>query len=225
MFCTFVSLFSSLQEDNLHAIYVNEFRYKRTWWWSDQTLAIFFNMTSQNTELSCHVRKADWTLSKQVGEYVWSTGGCEAGRVPRALCEIGDVPLGPVQPDFTVRFPEVSELNIPSHHFVCPAQHFTHSFLACDVKSACAVRSFSEACSAALTPLPPSFACTDGAGDVPYTLVCDHRPDCGDDSDETFCRFPPCHGSSLNCGGSQVVFTVWGPQDTIYTDLASRFFT
>ena len=197
-----------VQEHNLHAIYVNEFRYKRTWWWSDQTLAIFFNMTSQNTELSCHVRKADWTLSKQVGEYVWSTGGCEAGRVPRALCEIGDVPLGPVRPDFTVRFPEVSELNIPSDHFVCPALHFTHSFLACDVKSACAVRSFSEACSAAMTLLPPSFACTDGAGDVPYTLVCDHRPDCGDDSDETFCRFPPCHGSSFNCGGSQVVFTV-----------------
>nr|KAG5699356.1 hypothetical protein BaRGS_008264 [Batillaria attramentaria] len=27
---------------------------------------------------------------------------------------------------------------------------------------------------------------------VPYTLVCDHRSDCNDDSDEDFCVFPPC---------------------------------
>ncbi|KAL8601648.1 hypothetical protein ACOMHN_003914 [Nucella lapillus] len=37
---------------------------------------------------------------------------------------------------------------------------------------------------------PPSFHCTSDKQRVSYTLVCDHRPDCSDASDERFCVFP-----------------------------------
>lgn len=36
---------------------------------------------------------------------------------------------------------------------------------------------------------------------VPYTLVCDFRPDCCDGSDEDFCQFSPCDGrTEIKCG-------------------------
>nr|KAG5710982.1 hypothetical protein BaRGS_013716 [Batillaria attramentaria] len=39
---------------------------------------------------------------------------------------------------------------------------------------------------------------------VPYTLVCDHRSDCKDDSDEDFCVFPPCDPFlQYHCGDKQ----------------------
>ena len=73
----------------------------------------------------------------------------------------------------------------------CPLGHTARDFLACDIRSKCWSRDATE-CRAPLTPLPPSFTCTNGVERVPYTLVCDIRPDCSDDSDETFCVYPPC---------------------------------
>ena len=40
---------------------------------------------------------------------------------------------------------------------------------------------------------PPSFQCQSETQRVPYSLVCDHRQDCLDGSDETFCTFLPCY--------------------------------
>ena len=73
----------------------------------------------------------------------------------------------------------------------CPLGHSARDFLACDFKSSCWSRDI-KTCLAPLTPLPPSFTCTNGVEHVPYTLVCDVRPDCSDDSDEKFCVYPPC---------------------------------
>nr|KAG5693055.1 hypothetical protein BaRGS_028815 [Batillaria attramentaria] len=62
----------------------------------------------------------------------------------------------------------------------------------------------SSACPAPLTSLPPSFTCASGGGRVPYSLVCDHRQDCQDGSDEELCVFPTCTGSTpLQCGDQQ----------------------
>ncbi|XP_070206294.1 G-protein coupled receptor GRL101-like [Littorina saxatilis] len=42
-----------------------------------------------------------------------------------------------------------------------------------------------------------------GSQRVPYSLVCDHRQQCADSSDETFCVFAPCSGSDpLQCATS-----------------------
>ena len=93
-------------------------------------------------------------------------------------------------------------------HVTCPSGHVTLKLLACDVQSACWARfmdSQASSCDAALTPLPPSFTCTNGVERVPYTLVCDHRPDCSDNSDENFCVFPSCRLlGRLQCTNKQV---------------------
>ena len=92
----------------------------------------------------------------------------------------------------------------------CPNNSTTHPFLACDVKSACwgQFRRALFSCKAPLTPLPPMMTCSNGVQYVPYTLVCDHRPDCSDNSDEDFCVFPDCEattGEQVDCGNKQVV--------------------
>ena len=104
---------------------------------------------------------------------------------------------------------------------VCPYQHVTHSFLACDERSACwaqGVVSFSSeratwdlpsplSCPVpGMTSLPPSYACVTGSSRVPYTFVCDHRQDCGDNSDEEFCQFAACRAERpLQCGNIKQV--------------------
>ncbi|XP_025113531.1 low-density lipoprotein receptor-related protein 2-like [Pomacea canaliculata] len=89
----------------------------------------------------------------------------------------------------------------------CPANHFTHVFLACDDVSSCWSNKSgaTPSCSAPLTPLPPSFKCG-GEDSVPYTLVCDHRPDCKDRSDEDFCVFAQCASPlAVLCSGRKCV--------------------
>ena len=102
----------------------------------------------------------------------------------------------------------------------CPRGHATHAFLACDVQSACWGDDFvtynsgsdawavptSSSCRAPLTSLPPSFECRQSRGQrVPFSVVCDHRPDCADSSDEDFCAFPACDtDSQFQCNNKQV---------------------
>ena len=102
----------------------------------------------------------------------------------------------------------------------CPLQHLTHSFLACDILSACSAHrtvsygtdkddwdlpSYST-CPAVMSPLPPSYACASGSGRLPYTFVCDHHQDCRDSSDEEFCVYPDCQGDkALQCGSIRQV--------------------
>ena len=93
----------------------------------------------------------------------------------------------------------------------CPRDHVTHTFLACDVQSACWARQSaalnirdipsSSWCSAPLTSLPPLFTCSSSLQLVPYTLLCDSRHDCLDLSDEDFCVHMPC-SSSRSCSTS-----------------------
>ena len=104
---------------------------------------------------------------------------------------------------------------------VCPNGHVTHVFLVCDISTFCWAKgnvtfSFlssswalpsSQSCRAQLssTSLPPSFPCRNDKQRVPYSLVCDHRPDCVDSSDEVFCTFFPCPPSSyFQCLNKQV---------------------
>ena len=114
---------------------------------------------------------------------------------------------------------KAADLDVTS--VVCPSGHSTHAFLACDVQSACwadgdflAYRSGSDggwdvptssSCRAPLTSLPPSFRCRTLGQRVPYSVVCDFRPDCLDASDEDFCTFPPCDPhSQFQCNNKQV---------------------
>ena len=103
------------------------------------------------------------------------------------------------------------DLNFENFMLVkCPLGHMTHSFLACDLQSACWANDLdfdsSGSCRPPLAaPIPPRYACADGVAHVPYTMVCDHRSDCADHSDETFCSFPPCRRDvHFDCGDGQV---------------------
>ena len=100
----------------------------------------------------------------------------------------------------------------------CSAGHKAHCFLAVDAHSACwdddnfvrveealspATSSF---CWHAMAKIPVHFLCFGQKDPLPYTLVCDHRQDCLDNSDEEFCVFPPCTGDTpLRCASNQQV--------------------
>ena len=100
-------------------------------------------------------------------------------------------------------------------HVVCPSGHWTHTFLACDVLSDCwgrgalrqgggsdAERNMTSFCRSTLSTL---FTCRNGVEYVPYSLVCDHSPDCQDSSDEDFCVYPSCsHRDQFECNNKQV---------------------
>ena len=110
-----------------------------------------------------------------------------------------------------------------SSRVVCPGGHFTHVFLACDAQSACWGDEYviyslssdawavptSSSCPAPMSSLPPSFACEWGEQRVPYSVLCDHRADCRDASDEDFCHFPPCHvDRQFQCNNKEVWISV-----------------
>ena len=102
---------------------------------------------------------------------------------------------------------------------ICPSGHATHTFLACDVATNCWAKGrvitsllpdswalpTSQSCPMKMTPFPPSFLCRSEEQHVPYTLVCDHRPNCVDGSDENFCTHPSCHvETQFQCLNKQV---------------------
>ena len=93
-------------------------------------------------------------------------------------------------------------------YVTCPAGHITHQFMSCDPLSLCWARDQQSvpSCQTSLNPRPPMFTCTGETEHVPYSLVCDHRVDCRDHSDEDFCTYPEslCHGASFHCGNMQV---------------------
>ena len=104
----------------------------------------------------------------------------------------------------------------PVDHVICPEGHVTHALFACDARTSCwAERHHVEvdltgspvegSCPAPVAPLPPYFRCQRGLQVVAYTVVCDHREDCADGSDEDFCVFPACRpGTEIMCNNEQV---------------------
>ena len=97
---------------------------------------------------------------------------------------------------------------------ICPEGHVTHAFLSCDWKSRCGQTvcyfvtktsyileaSSADHLAAATVAL---YSCSSGNTDVSYSLLCDFRQDCADNSDESFCYHPPCTG--FTCTNGQCV--------------------
>ena len=106
----------------------------------------------------------------------------------------------------------------------CPAGHLVHSFLQCSPGSRCGVEGAIRHChvstedswwsvhAASVGTLPVQsviismFECDNKRGTVPYTLVCDFRPDCSDHSDEMFCRHKTyCGKTFYTCNNGQCI--------------------
>ena len=130
---------------------------------------------------------------------------CEPGHGDTVTAKPRPVPPPVTRSNQTVPFPAVT----------CPIGHISHAFLACDAKSACFPVSRGAGlrkhlCRAVGLNLPPPlFLCDSEVESVPYSLVCDHRHDCLDSSDENFCHVEPCGGSkAFQCTTSKQVLTL-----------------
>ena len=90
----------------------------------------------------------------------------------------------------------------PSQQMViCSEGHVTHSFLSCDPESRCEQSTcfFSKGTRNA-ADIVAMYSCTSGDIEVSYSLLCDFRQDCADNSDESFCYHPVCKGFSCTTG-------------------------
>ena len=151
--------------------------------------------------------------------FLWLSMCHKSTETKTYLCEF-DQPLTSVERlTQSVRLATVEKFKVDHGFVFCPLNHTVRDYLACDARSACWARPLvrygtsSESwdipvpvtCPAPITSLPPAYACATGEQRVPYTLVCDHRQDCTDDSDENFCNHPTCEEGEFQCGQTKQV--------------------
>ncbi|KAK7487219.1 hypothetical protein BaRGS_00021571 [Batillaria attramentaria] len=193
------------------------FRYLDTWQWSDGTIAYYLKIAGFSDPPYCaafHKDAENATLtvincddSKNAPSFVCEMK-TEVDQIQGSESSAGARTRNSPQANASGIFLQtLSASQSPRGLTLCPAQHRTHLFLACDSGSACWVDGYgaSASCAAPMTPLPPSFTCRNRIESVPYTLVCDHRSDCSDGSDEDFCQYPSCNPlTQFSCGGKQV---------------------
>ena len=119
------------------------------------------------------------------------------------------VPLLPLEPSSSLGGKEMA---------LCPSGHFSHCFLAVDEHTACweyndVIGPAAEKkpplmsqCRDLVVEFPVHFVCPGSGPRLSYTLVCDHRQDCWDNSDEGFCVFQSCTDRTpLKCSSTQQV--------------------
>ena len=102
----------------------------------------------------------------------------------------------------------------PNHPMVvCPRGHVAHAFLSCDIKSHCGQSTcfftkdtrtwnvteikFTDWRSIEVVAM---YSCSNSERQVSYSLLCDFRQDCDDNSDENFCHHPVCKEFSCQNG-------------------------
>ena len=185
-------------------------RYSTHIQWSDETVVYIYHI--KRAAVSGHVHeicsKFDFTRAHELEQpliFPIQLQTCDTIEKIDYVCER---PIKATKHS-QMQSPEImhNETFWPDMYSVCPSSHVTHDFLSCDLQSACWAHFASSVifCESPLLPVPPMFACLDQIERVPYPLVCDHRPDCRDHSDEDFCIFPNCSGVSFQCGTKQVI--------------------
>ena len=166
-------------------------RYQHSWMWSDDTLAIFLSIIGSSSGVA-----APYCAMMEAGNanHTLSAVACDQKLKGSFLCELH---AGPTSDDALtpVQFPALSSWSLSPRMASCDHNHITHSFLACDPKANCSAVDLASSISCSegrFSPAVPFFTCRNGVERVPFSLVCDHRADCCDSSDEDFCQFPAC---------------------------------
>ena len=216
----FIYLYSSLVKRKSLAIHVRSKlfsllhlkRYKTHLQWTDGTVAYMYHIDARQIS-KLHVETCsmiDFSTSKIFTSKQQST-------FPLRLTKCNTVLTVPYVCERRLTQEKHSQIQIPltvpnehvrfESYSVCPSGHVTHKLLSCDPQSACWARHTLSVfiCKSPLRPVPPTFTCSSQMDRVPYPLVCDHRPDCRDHSDESFCVFPGCPAESFHCGSKQVI--------------------
>ncbi|XP_076434622.1 uncharacterized protein LOC143274635 [Babylonia areolata] len=181
--------------------------YKAMLQWSSKSISFYYavNITTRKPFCTYRSRTLFWPREDFTS---LATTACNQPRQANFLCERH------LKANRTV-LTTSPQLATPTEHFTdhhhrfihCPRGHLTQSFLACDVHTDCWHHDVTAmTCQAPLTPLPPTFQCSNNLELVPYSLLCDSRSDCSDESDEDFCVFPPCVGAMVfDCGNGQCI--------------------
>ena len=183
-------------------------RYSRHVQWSDGTVVYIYHIKANKAAVRiyelCSMLDVDLSRKQKRVLVPLDLIKCSAVRKTGYLCERSVEQERHAQ----ILFPTlIQNGSFPVQLYsACPSGHVTHTFLSCDIQSACWARLTSSviSCESALRPEPPMFMCSDQFERIPYPLVCDHRPDCRDHSDENFCVFTECSGVSFQCGNKQV---------------------
>lgn len=185
------------------------FSYRGQYEWADGSMALYYLMIINFGDV-----KSCGQLTSPGVMYISVMDNCHEPLRRRYLCETRTVDRKRGSQRAMENMPDDSaNQTLPFPQVRCPRGHVTHTFLACDAKSSCFSRTYVSndwtvlsSCGVQLQPELPSFACTDGFERVPYSLVCDYRRDCLDNSDEDFCVFAPCAGDTPSqCADSKQV--------------------
>ncbi|KAK7107085.1 hypothetical protein V1264_015062 [Littorina saxatilis] len=180
--------------------------YGRAAMWADNTAAY---SVSYKTDISSR-RLLCGFFDDRSYDVITLDRGCRDGRVQDeavALCERNSAVAKDKQSKETIplQYPENRQWPVPLA--TCSDGKIVLSFLPCGSLSRDTYVSESVISGSAQNEMNkergPYFECRSGVQHLPYTLVCDHRHDCADNSDEDFCQFPPCTGDTpLKCGTS-----------------------
>ena len=209
-------------------------RYRQAWTWEDKTVDYCTHLSFGFIQ---HVKRpACGFLNSRFSKIQFTPCGYVDNHFRKYLCQMPDRRLDQrTQPMSLTNLqarPSLVKVNVTVTGqkgekwwpVICPDGPVTHMFLACDVTTFCwadgeiTFNSYpdswavptSKSCpvQSVTTSLPPSFRCQSEKQHVPYSLVCDHRRDCLDGSDEIFCVFVSCQQhSQFQCLNKQVCHT------------------
>ncbi|KAK7462032.1 hypothetical protein BaRGS_00038561, partial [Batillaria attramentaria] len=162
--------------------------YREVWQWVDQTMA-FHNEMYASERLS----KPVCSLLTAPDNYLLTTSCGRSSPFNFLFCERKkhDHRGQRSETRFTTTA-NFSRLTGSVEMIECPNGHHVKDFLSCDMLSQCGTDSYVTSCQTPELKDVSMFVCDVGAQTLHYTLVCDHRPDCSDGSDETFCVHGQC---------------------------------
>ena len=180
--------------------------------WSDNT-AIY---NTNHLEVKVHVCDGSvgyrFSVRQKMNTY-YSLTHCQAIMCEKSSDQGGVIASKPiafsVDPDSQFTVQQIKQTLV-----ICPEGHVVHSFLSCDPKSRCGqarchffrgTSAISDVISAAQHSVDTVavYSCSSVDTELSYSLLCDFRQDCADNSDESFCHHPAC--TQFTCTSGQCV--------------------
>ncbi|KAL8619709.1 hypothetical protein ACOMHN_025795 [Nucella lapillus] len=179
--------------------------YRKWYQWNDGSVVLYANFRGSTAKTNANCAVLRQKMNSPEKEFL-DLEECHDKLTSSILCE-KDTKLKNTPGVQQELIPRQQWKGDSEKYVACPLGHFTHKFLACDLLTRCWAGDgdvSAATCAFQPTPPPPSMSCMNGVKHIPYSLVCDHRADCGDNSDENLCVFPSCRLSGkFECANKQ----------------------